>query len=306
MPRILPHVREMTPPLIRSCLPHLSGMTPYAEKATSKCNSRLIEQKKRTSAKFRSLSERSIATTQFHATCRSFAASIKSAVKAGTFKLQPKRIWPNEFTWSGGFYISPDEGKAQLFGATFLAYPCADKGGVVVLEFSFDTSNLQVKDVGTNKSIVDKFRGTQAKLGGAITRFLKKNPVDPPADEGVGNDDSPSANHIPPIPSNAVVEGIPAKALPAVLKTAFEEFKTVDVVAGAGSLAASQRVLIEDAQQVGLPPLKEPFNQVVLVTDKAMKNLKFVKQEDLPTRLAEKQPALVEFLKKKAAANPDA
>ncbi|KAF9041987.1 hypothetical protein BDZ89DRAFT_1060030 [Hymenopellis radicata] len=99
---------------------------------------------------------------------------------------------------------------------------------------------------------------------------------------------------------------MPAKDLPTALKKAFEDFKTLDVVAGAASFTPSQRGLIEGAEKFDIPPLVEPFNQVVLVTDKAMKNLKFVKQEDLPTCLAETQPAFVDFLKKQSAPNPDA
>ncbi|KAJ7239254.1 hypothetical protein C8J57DRAFT_110440 [Mycena rebaudengoi] len=96
-----------------------------------------------TSAKFRTVKARAVGAKQFHATCKTFAASIESAIKAGTFALQPERIWPNEFTWSGGFYVTPDEQNAQLFGATFLANNCKDKGGVVVLELSLDTSGLE-------------------------------------------------------------------------------------------------------------------------------------------------------------------
>jgi hypothetical protein len=33
----------------------------------------------------------------------------------------------------GGFYVTPDEEKAQLFGATFLADKCANKGGTVIM-----------------------------------------------------------------------------------------------------------------------------------------------------------------------------
>jgi hypothetical protein len=63
---------------------------------------------------------------------------------------------------TGGFYVTPDEENAQLFGTTFLANTCMDKGGVVIIgsslihfssglgvnlglrsEFSFDTSQLK-------------------------------------------------------------------------------------------------------------------------------------------------------------------
>ncbi|KAJ7261058.1 hypothetical protein C8J57DRAFT_1232614 [Mycena rebaudengoi] len=284
-----------------------------------------------TSAKFRTVKARAVGAKQFHATCKTFAASIESAIKAGTFALQPERIWPNEFTWSGGFYVTPDEQNAQLFGATFLANNCKDKGGVVVLgmsgfQLSLDTSGLEVKDVGTNKVIVNKFRADQARLGGAFQRFLKKNLApEPPADQGISADDNPAVQApLIPLPTPEQIEQAKQtkNALNTVNLKTFEDFKTVDVVAGAGPFAASQRVLIEDASnpEVGIPPLSEPFNQVVLVTDKgkhaflskydmpgsddaiAMGKLRFVGQNDLDACLAEKQPKLLAFLKKKGAA----
>ncbi|KAJ7277260.1 hypothetical protein C8J57DRAFT_1223010 [Mycena rebaudengoi] len=272
--------------------------------------------KKFASANFRALQGRAVATQQFHATCSTFATSIKSAIQAGTFALQPERIWPNEFSWSGGFYLTPDKANAQLFGTTFLANACKDRGGVVVIEFNFDTSGLQVKEVGTNKSTVDAFRGLQSRLGGAFQRFLKKQAVSdsdgpaPPTDEGVSNDDNPvdsppkialpTATQLTQMTTTANALS-PVKARNDELVKAFNEFKTLDVVTGAGSLTASQKVLIDDAAnlEVGIPRLGDPFNQVVLVTQKAMEKLKFVSQTNLPQELANKQPLLLEFLKKK-------
>jgi hypothetical protein len=231
--------------------------------------------------------------------------------------LQPERIWPNEFTWSGGFYVTPDEDKAQLFGATFLADKCADKGGVVVMKFSLNQSALKVQEIPSAQ--VTAFRSQQSRLGGAIQRFLKKQapadttPADPPADENISKDDNPAVQ--PPLialPTQAQLDLIiqtasslsPLKAKQTELLKVLDDFKTVDVVAGAGPLTNSQKVAIADAGSPGvkIPPLTEPFNQVVLVTDKAMKALSFVSQADLPTCLADKQPLLVAFLKKKAAA----
>ncbi|KAF7347067.1 hypothetical protein MVEN_01460500 [Mycena venus] len=282
---------------------------PSASKAATCVFKPSSKAKKPTSAK---LLGRSLSSTQFHATCKNFASSIKSQVEAGTFTLQPDRIFPNEFTWSGGFYVTPDEEKAQLFGATFLADKCADKGGTVIMEFNFPSSDLKVNNVGTSTLVVNKFRADQSRLGGAITRFLKKQqpsdatPADPPTDDGISKDDNP-APQTPKIaiPTQDQVEAMLAdtKAFNTQNRAAFAAMKDVDVVAGAGSLTQSQKITIADAgnEAVGIPPLQEPFNQVVLVTDDAMKKLKFVKQEDLPACLAEKQPKLVAFLKKKGA-----
>jgi len=184
-----------------------------------------------------------------------------------------------------------------------------------------------------------QFRSQQSRLGGGIQRFLKKQaaadttPADPPADENISKDDNPAVQ--PPLialPTQAQLDLIiktasslsPLKAKQTELLKVLDDFKAVDVVAGAGPLTNSQKVAIADAGSPGvkIPPLTEPFNQVVLVTDKgapdrpysvtcrnlnlmsmiAMGALSFVSQEPLPTCLAAKQPLLVEFLKKKAAA----
>ncbi|KAJ7452280.1 hypothetical protein FB451DRAFT_696790 [Mycena latifolia] len=82
---------------------------------------------------------------------------------------------------------------------------------------------------------------------------------------------------------------------------AYTDLSTVDVVSGAGSFSQSQLTLIADATnpEVGMPSLVEPFNQVVLITNKAMGKLTFVNAEDLPKCLADLQPKLVAFVKSK-------
>ncbi|KAJ7078043.1 hypothetical protein B0H15DRAFT_540976 [Mycena belliarum] len=297
----------------KSAAPKSSAAAPKpSASASTSCT---FKSKSKTTKAKTTIKGRVVATKQFHATCKSFATSIKSAVQGGSFKLQPERIWPNEFTWSGGFYVTPDEEKAQLFGATFLADKCATKGGVVVMAFSLAQSALKVQEVPS--ASVNSFRTAHGQLGSAIQRFLKKQkaadttPADPPVDENISTDDNPAVS--PPLialPTQAQLDAVvatknslsPVNKRQALLLQTLDDFKTVDVVAGAGPLTASQRVSIEDAGKVGIPALTEPFNQVVLVTDNAMKALSFVAQEDLPTCLAEKQPLLVDLLKKKAAA----
>ncbi|KAJ7277137.1 hypothetical protein C8J57DRAFT_1503973 [Mycena rebaudengoi] len=164
-------------------------------------------------------------------------------------------------------------------------------------EFNFDTSGLQVKDVGTNKSTVD---APVSDSDGSA----------PPTDEGIAKDDNPLDSSpkiaLPTAMQLAYMTTTtkalsPLKATNDALVAAFNEFKTVDVVTGAGSFSASQRVLIDDAanSEVGIPWLGDPYKQVVLVTHKAMGKLKFVSQTNLPEDLAAKQPLLLAFLKKK-------
>ncbi|KAF8217686.1 hypothetical protein K438DRAFT_7287 [Mycena galopus ATCC 62051] len=148
--------------------PTVSSASPVpsaSKAATCTINSLSGAARKRTST---TLPGRSLATTQFHATCKNFASSIKAQVEAGTFALQTDRIFPNEFTWSGGFYLTPDQTNAQLFGATFLAAKCASEGGTVVMEFTLDSSALKVNKVGTSASTVDMFRANQSQFGNAL------------------------------------------------------------------------------------------------------------------------------------------
>lgn len=128
-----------------------------------------------------------------------------------------------------------------------------------------------------------QFRTAHGQLGSAIQRFLKKQaaadttPADPPVDENISTDDNPAVQKpLIALPTQAQLDTIvatknslsPVNSRQTLLLKTLDDFKTVDVVAGAGPLTASQKVSIEDAGKVGIPALKEPFNQVVLVTDK--------------------------------------
>ncbi|KAJ7477534.1 hypothetical protein FB451DRAFT_1173082 [Mycena latifolia] len=64
-----------------------------------------------------------VASTQYHATCANYAASIKQAIQTGTLALGPGRTWPDEFAWSAN---------AEAFGAAFLTR-CLQYGGVVIM-----------------------------------------------------------------------------------------------------------------------------------------------------------------------------
>ncbi|KAJ7174530.1 hypothetical protein C8R46DRAFT_91223 [Mycena filopes] len=81
-------------------------------------------------------------TKQYHATCAQNVTSIKNAVDSKTLVLRPSRQWWDEFAWSGGFYITPDPLNAVAYGASFL-FRCEQSGGVAIMEFSFDPSNLK-------------------------------------------------------------------------------------------------------------------------------------------------------------------
>ncbi|KAJ7452586.1 ankyrin repeat-containing domain protein [Mycena latifolia] len=242
--------------------------------------------KEHTSAKFSAVQGRAVATTQFHATCRIFAASIASAVKGGTFALQPERIWPNEFMRG----VLRDAGRAQrAAGATFLASACQDNGGIVVIDI---TRVNEVAPAAVSKG----------QLCGAFQRFLKKQAV---ADDGIGADDNPAvgtpAIALPTAAQLAAMtsrKGAPSPVAEreAELQAVCAALATADVVAGAGPLTATQRVLTEDAGDalMGMPAFSESFNQV----DKGehtrtMTQLKFVTQKDVP------RPAALQAASKK-------
>ncbi|KAJ7429800.1 hypothetical protein B0H11DRAFT_2211866 [Mycena galericulata] len=85
-----------------------------------------------------------VALTQYHATCATDSAEIQAHIKSRQLSLLTGRRWPDEFTWSGGFYLTPDRDNAVAFGADFRSYCVADnRGGVVIMEFSFDTSDSE-------------------------------------------------------------------------------------------------------------------------------------------------------------------
>ncbi|KAJ6536806.1 hypothetical protein B0H19DRAFT_377952 [Mycena capillaripes] len=229
-------------------------------------------------------------------------------MEAGTFALQPERIFPNEFTWSGGFYVTPDKAKAQLFGATFLGEKCASHGGVVIMELKLSTSGLKLNEVSSVGRTAVTFGASQSRLGNAVKLFLKKQapsdalPPDPPSDQGISADDNPAVQKPPiAIPTEDQVQGFldaNPKNFRKENKDAFAAIKGVDVVAASAPLSQGQKSTINHAKTVGMAPLEEPFNQVVLISDKAMKALEFVSQEDLPDCLATQATQLVALLKK--------
>ncbi|KAJ7438946.1 hypothetical protein B0H11DRAFT_1934903 [Mycena galericulata] len=130
----------------------------------------------------------SVASTQYHATCAAHSEEIQSDIKSEKLSLLPdsERRWPDEFTWSGGFYLTPDRDNAVAFGASFLSYCVGqNKGGVVIMEFSLDTSNLGVAPLSPADGQTENqnFFNQQSMLGTAIRNYLC-------AKKGLPNDDN--------------------------------------------------------------------------------------------------------------------
>ncbi|KAJ7477447.1 hypothetical protein FB451DRAFT_1172999 [Mycena latifolia] len=266
-----------------------------------------------------------VASTQYHATCANYAASIKQAIQTGSLALGPGRTWPDEFAWSGGFYVTPDQANAEAFGAAFLTH-CL----VLSSELSFDPSNLRylpyiseavisVKPLGTTGSQAQKFWNDQFKLGEAIQKYLAKSPSLPPSsapiDEGIVNDDNPTSQTqgVAP-PTQEQITDIredtsSGYSVPGDLWPLYDDFANYDVVTGAVPMYAEQQTAMAVAVTFGMPAIQDPFIQVVLVTNTgeqqlpmylhdepdiriALGELRFVDQQPLNPDLAKNQPAL--------------
>jgi hypothetical protein len=60
---------------------------------------------RRASSKFRALSGRAVAQTQYHATCKDYADKIQKDIEESNLHLLDIRQWPDEFTWSGEYLL---------------------------------------------------------------------------------------------------------------------------------------------------------------------------------------------------------
>ncbi|KAJ7144193.1 hypothetical protein C8R44DRAFT_725164 [Mycena epipterygia] len=265
--------------------------------------------------------EVTVAPTQYHATCATSAKSIQKAMESKTFVLRPGRKWPDEFTWSGGFYMTPDQGNAIAFGADFLTSYCADKGGVEIMKFNFDSSHLVyvlygsegvilssdsfigVKTLGTT---AQQFFDRQEKLGSAIENYVEHSPSSQPLSENDRNPSQP-AKFAPPNQEQIAdirEDTSSSYRVPGDLWSLYDDFAKYDVVSGAVPMKADQQAEMAIAVKAGMPAIQDPFVQVVLVTDtgKHPLPLKFISQQPLDPSLAQNQPALHQASKRQFGA----
>ncbi|KAJ7883739.1 hypothetical protein B0H13DRAFT_1890268 [Mycena leptocephala] len=64
---------------------------------------------------------------------------IKQGPASEKLILKPRRHWPDEFTWSGGFYMTPNEADARAFGAVYRERLCKRQGGLIIFRlFKYD------------------------------------------------------------------------------------------------------------------------------------------------------------------------
>ncbi|KAJ7657314.1 hypothetical protein DFH06DRAFT_1473288 [Mycena polygramma] len=233
-------------------------------------------------------------TTQYHVTCGTAAASIQKQMTAGVssaLRLGPARRWPDEFTWSGGFYLTPSRANAEAFGLAFKRQSCATKGGLVTLEFTFDMSSVNVKALGDTGSAPQTFMTAQKDFGDALRAHLTKagqSPTllwSPSIDDGL--DLNPTAKLSPGIllpPTSTQIIALRKDATTGISPekwAAYDALAPYDVVTGAVPLAKHQQQGLDFAVTQGMPPIQPPFEQVVLVTNTAVSQLKYKNQYPL-------------------------
>ncbi|KAJ7174522.1 hypothetical protein C8R46DRAFT_1347659 [Mycena filopes] len=219
-------------------------------------------------------------TKQYHATCAEYAASIKSLADSKTLVLRPGRRWWDEFAWSGGFYLTPNPLNAIAFGASFVL-KCASLGGVVIIEFSFDPSDLKTNSLDTSAAAQD-FWNKQRQLGIDIRTYAERGL--PPVPPGEPRPVTP-----PPTPEQiaSIRNDVPSKMWPA-----YDDFQQYDLIVGAVKMTDRQQRRMDAAINLGMPPIQNPFTQVVLVTDAALQKLTYIREDALDPTLAAKQPAV--------------
>ncbi|KAJ7165961.1 hypothetical protein C8R46DRAFT_1275348 [Mycena filopes] len=218
-------------------------------------------------------------TKQYHATCAEYAASIKRLADSKTLVLRPGRRWWDEFAWSGGFYLTPNPLNAIAFGASFVL-KCASLGGVVIIEFSFDPSDLkcvhtsrewgffQSDFTGRTNSLdtsaaAQDFWNKQRQLGIDIRTYAERGL--PPVPPGEPRPVTP-----PPTPEQiaSIRNDVPSKMWPA-----YDDFQQYDLIVGAVKMTDRQQRRMDAAINLGMPPIQNPFTQVVLVTDAGKQSL---------------------------------
>ncbi|KAJ7725223.1 hypothetical protein DFH07DRAFT_970936 [Mycena maculata] len=220
-----------------------------------------------------------VAQTQFHATCTDTAAIIKSAAQSKTLALlppvpvagsRPFRNWPDEFSWSGGFYLTPKLQDALTYGATFLeCHGPGQDGNFVVIEFTLDVEGksqvpaksvpvpLKVLNMGTDKEVGSKFRADQTIFGNKIRMLLD------PKDKGGTALAFPTEKQIIKWKkTKSTVTGISVSDW-----TAYTAIQDKDVVVAAAKLKPLQETGMKQAEKHNIPLLSDPWAQVVLITD---------------------------------------
>ncbi|KAJ6517319.1 hypothetical protein C8R47DRAFT_1312841 [Mycena vitilis] len=258
-----------------------------------------------------------------------FPLPIKKAMDNKVFSLRPTSRWPDEFSWSGGFYVTPDQKNAEAYGAAFLRHCQKKRGGVVIMQFELDSSGLAMNPLPASTA-AQNFMDEQELLGTAIHEYVEHRLPPQPSDSGTQPPSPISPVPKPVIPAVGVAGGSasapdvgvsrrdttpkpkPPKIPPPVpmeidkmradvespdkistdLWAVYDAFAKYDGVIGAVPMNDYQQELMDIAVKMGMPAIQSPFTQVVLVTNRALQKLRYVAQVNLDPALAAKQPAL--------------
>ncbi|KAJ6631776.1 hypothetical protein B0H10DRAFT_2206189 [Mycena sp. CBHHK59/15] len=225
---------------------------------------------------------RAVSATQYHATCKTYADAIESRITGNQFRLLD-RNWPDEFSWSGGFYLTPDRTAAERFGPIFRAEVCPDKGGVVVIEFNFNTNGLKVKEVARRRQ-TQCFRDTQKALATRIKTLLIQH----------FKGKTVWASEQPTQPQLQRMSDLGALG---EWKPALEDIAQYDVVAASGGFIDKQKEKMAAAlHYASIPSMQSPFSQVVLLNDEALSQLTFTSQTQLDATLQGQVTTWLEYL----------
>ncbi|KAJ6479245.1 hypothetical protein C8R47DRAFT_611625 [Mycena vitilis] len=252
----------------------------------------------------------SVASTQYHATCAAYSTSIQTQIKNKKLALRTGRRWPDEFAWSGGFYLTPNQNNALAYAAVYLS-ECASHGGIVIMQFTLalstisvippGKSKLNVNSLGTTGNAPQEFWEAQYDLGFHIKTYADKNPGDfpkVPIQDGVADNNGDTTTTTVPPPTTVQMNNIKKVTSNGQVSNddwqAYANFIPYDIITGAIPLTSDEVKTQATAKSFGLPLFAPPFIQVVLVTDKAMGALKYVSQTPFDKEMAANQLRMME------------
>ncbi|KAJ7261434.1 hypothetical protein C8J57DRAFT_1232301 [Mycena rebaudengoi] len=162
-----------------------------------------------------------------------------------------------------GFYVTPVKQNAKTYGTVFLT-KCVARGGVVIMEFSFNTfpplavnPKIQDRTLPTLKTSFRQFWNAQFALGNAIRDRL-----------GYGKFTA-GDGHMPP--EEDEIADMKKDTLPGSVGqerwSSYDDLAPYDVVIGEVPLTDGQQKFMNAVQKFGIGPFEDPFTQVVLVTN---------------------------------------
>ncbi|KAJ7268574.1 hypothetical protein C8J57DRAFT_1325569, partial [Mycena rebaudengoi] len=168
------------------------------------------------------------------------------------------------------------EPDAHRFGAIFSSLRCKNSQPVV-LKFELDIEAAGLRAIEVLRDDADKqVRKDLKDLGKTIQEDLREQ-------------QHLQTTQRPVVPTQDQIDQMICRnVLTREQEQTYDNFKMADVISGAPPHLKLNRELMEFAQKnFYITPIKEPFQQVVLVTNKAMQALKFQGQMDIEDSVAD-------------------